>query len=47
MRALCCLCVSESPTMTARVQWQKKSGRDPQGAWSQHELIGGKSTFVK
>jgi hypothetical protein len=30
--------------MTARIQLQKKkiSGRDPQGAWRQDELIGGK-----
>jgi hypothetical protein len=37
--------------MTARVQLQKKkkkiSGRQPQGAWRQNELIGGKPPVVK
>jgi hypothetical protein len=35
--------------MTARVQLQKKgiSGREPQGAWRQDKLIGGKPTVVK
>jgi hypothetical protein len=37
-------------TMTARVQLQKereKSGRAPQGAWRQDELMGGKPPVVK
>jgi hypothetical protein len=33
--------------MTVRVQLQKNSGRDPQGAWPQDELIGGKAPVVK
>jgi hypothetical protein len=34
--------------MTARVQLQKKiSGREPEGAWRQDELIGGKAPVVK
>jgi hypothetical protein len=37
--------------MTARVHLQKKkntiSGREPQGAWRQDELIGGKPPVVK
>jgi hypothetical protein len=43
--------------MTARVQLQNRkpktknkqtdSGHDPQGAWSQDELIGGKPPIVK
>jgi hypothetical protein len=34
--------------MTATVQLQKKiSGGDPQGAWRQDELIGGKPPAVK
>jgi hypothetical protein len=33
--------------MTASVQLQKKSGRDPQGAWRQEELIDGKTPVVK
>jgi hypothetical protein len=34
--------------MTARVQLKKNiSGRDPQGAWRQEELIGGKPPVVK
>jgi hypothetical protein len=35
--------------MTARVQFQKQkiSGRDPQGAWHQDEMIGGKPAVIK
>jgi hypothetical protein len=34
--------------MTARIQLQKKiSRREPQGAWRQDELIGGKPPVVK
>jgi hypothetical protein len=33
--------------MTARVQLKEISGRDPQGAWRQDELIGGKPSVVK
>jgi hypothetical protein len=33
--------------MTASVQLKKKSGREPQGAWHQDKLIGGKSPVVK
>jgi hypothetical protein len=34
--------------MTVRVQLQKKySGRKPQEAWRQYELIGGKPPVVK
>jgi hypothetical protein len=36
--------------MTARVQLERveeNSGRDPQGAWLQDELIGGKPLVVK
>ena len=34
-------------TITARGQLEKISGRDPQGAWRQDELIGGKPQIVK
>jgi hypothetical protein len=34
-------------TMTARVSLKKVAGRDPQGAWRQDELIGGKPPVVK
>jgi hypothetical protein len=34
--------------MTTRVQLKKKiTGRDPQGAWHQNELIGGKPPVTK
>jgi hypothetical protein len=33
--------------MTARIQLQKKSGRDPEGAYRLDELIGGKPPTVK
>jgi hypothetical protein len=33
--------------MTTRVQLQKNSGRDPQEAWYQGEMIGGKTPAVK
>jgi hypothetical protein len=34
--------------MTAKVQFSKKiSGREPQVAWQQDELIGGKPQLVK
>jgi hypothetical protein len=33
--------------MAATVHLQKKSGRDPQEAWRQDELIGGKPQIVK
>jgi hypothetical protein len=32
---------------TARIQLQKKSGREPQRAWRQDKLIGGKPPVVK
>jgi hypothetical protein len=32
--------------MTASVQLKKMSGRDPQGAWRQYELIAGKPPVV-
>jgi hypothetical protein len=34
-------------SMTARVQLKKVSGRKPQGAWRQEELIGCKPPVVK
>jgi hypothetical protein len=33
--------------MTARIQLQKNSGRESQGAWRQDELIGVKPPVVK
>jgi hypothetical protein len=34
--------------MAVKVRFQKKnSGRDPQGAWREDELIGGKPPVVK
>jgi hypothetical protein len=33
--------------MTTRVQLKKISGRDPQGAWRQDALTGGKQPVVK
>jgi hypothetical protein len=33
--------------MTASIQLKENSGRDPQGAWHQDELIGGKPPVVK
>jgi hypothetical protein len=34
-------------TITTRVQLEELSGRGPQGAWRQDELIGGKPPVVK
>jgi hypothetical protein len=34
-------------TMTARVHLEKISGREPQGAWRQDELIDGKPPVIK
>jgi hypothetical protein len=33
--------------MTARFQFQKESGCEPEGAWQQDELLGGKPSVVK
>jgi hypothetical protein len=33
--------------LTARIQLKKNSSREPQGAWRQEEVIGGKLTLKR